>query len=35
MKNQLFLIFAFIYMAASASPLEDVTNNLGKRQLVR
>jgi len=33
MKNQLFLIFAFFFIAALASPLEDVTNNLTKRSL--
>ena len=35
MKDQLLSIFAFIFIAALASPLEDVTNNLAKRQSVR
>jgi hypothetical protein len=35
MKNQLLLIFAFFFIAALASPFEDVTNDLTKRQLVR
>ncbi|KAN0079734.1 hypothetical protein V8E54_004948 [Elaphomyces granulatus] len=33
MKNQLLLIFAFFFIAALASPFEDVTNDLTKRQL--
>ncbi|KAN0079733.1 hypothetical protein V8E54_004947 [Elaphomyces granulatus] len=32
MKNQLLLIFVFIFITALASPLEDVTNHLAKRQ---
>ncbi|KAN0085460.1 hypothetical protein V8E54_001927 [Elaphomyces granulatus] len=34
MKNQLLLIFASTFIAALASPLEDITNHLAKRQSV-
>jgi hypothetical protein len=34
MKYQLLLIFASTFIAALASPLEDITNHLAKRQSV-